>query len=160
MVDLMRLFGGEFTSIYSFLSNSHWGFDVEDNAYAIMKTDNGVVAMLHSSATQWRHRFNLEINLSKGAINLSGILTSTKSYAPEIITVIFAGKNDEGDPREQSTRYNEDKSWGREIDQFAENIIHDKQVVYGSSDEALRTMELVYSIYKSDSAWSEKYKIA
>ena len=38
MVDLMRLFAGDFHEIYSFVSNSRWKFDVEDNAYALMKT--------------------------------------------------------------------------------------------------------------------------
>ena len=59
MVDLMRLFGGEFIDVYSFISNNHWGYDVEDNAYAIMRSSSGVVAMLNSSATQWRHRFGM-----------------------------------------------------------------------------------------------------
>ena len=43
----MRLFAGEFNEFHSFVSNSHWGFDVEDNAYALMKTQHGVVAMLN-----------------------------------------------------------------------------------------------------------------
>ena len=34
MVDLIRLFCGEFTNVYSFISNNHWQHDVEDNAYA------------------------------------------------------------------------------------------------------------------------------
>jgi predicted dehydrogenase len=51
MVDLMRLFAGEFNEVHSFISNSHWGYDVEDNAYAIMRTNDGVVGMLNSSAT-------------------------------------------------------------------------------------------------------------
>lgn len=160
MVDMMRLFGGDFTDVHSFISNNYWKHDIEDNAYALMKTDDGVVAMLHSSATQWRHTFNLSINLSKGAINLSGILTSTKSYAPETINIIFAGDNDDGDPREQSTRYNEDKSWSREINEFADTIIHNKQAINGSSDDALQTMKLVYNIYKSDQHWSDKYNIS
>ena len=63
MVDLMRLFAGDFTDVHSFISNRHWGYDVEDNAYCLMKTNDGIVGMLHSSATQWRHRFNLDINL-------------------------------------------------------------------------------------------------
>jgi predicted dehydrogenase len=50
MVDLLRLFAGEFTEIYSFISNDFWKHDVEDNAYALMRTSQGVVAMLHSSA--------------------------------------------------------------------------------------------------------------
>lgn len=35
MVDLMRLFAGEFVDVHSFISNSRWGYDVEDNAYAL-----------------------------------------------------------------------------------------------------------------------------
>ncbi|MBV9723640.1 MAG: Gfo/Idh/MocA family oxidoreductase, partial [Gammaproteobacteria bacterium] len=66
MVDLMRLFGGEFAEVHSFVSNGHWRYDVEDNAYALLRTAAGVVAMLNSSATQWRHRFNLDMNLERG----------------------------------------------------------------------------------------------
>lgn len=86
MVDLMRLFAGDFTEVHSFVSNSHWGYDVEDNAYAIMRTADGVVGMLHSSATQWRHRFHLDINLERGSLILAGILSGTKSYGAEALT--------------------------------------------------------------------------
>ncbi|MBX9634947.1 MAG: Gfo/Idh/MocA family oxidoreductase, partial [Magnetospirillum sp.] len=48
IVDLMRLFGGDFQDIHSFVSNRFWRHDVEDNAYALMRTKDGVVAMLHS----------------------------------------------------------------------------------------------------------------
>ena len=64
-----------------------WNHDVEDNAYAIMRSGAGIVAMLHSSATQWRHRFHLDIHLEKGAITLSGILSGSKSYGSETITI-------------------------------------------------------------------------
>ena len=30
MVDLMRLFAGEFVDVQSFISNGHWGYNVED----------------------------------------------------------------------------------------------------------------------------------
>src|SRR5262249_3555902 len=53
LVDLMRLFAGDFPHVHSIVSNGHWGFDVEDNAYALMQTAQGIVATLHSSATQW-----------------------------------------------------------------------------------------------------------
>ena len=79
MVDMMRLFAGEFVDFHSFISNDYWKHDVEDNAYALMKTKTGIVAMLHSSATQWSHTFSLSISLTKGAIVLSGILSSTKA---------------------------------------------------------------------------------
>ena len=50
MVDLMRLFAGEFADIHSFVANDYWRHNVEDNAYALMRTKDGVVAMLHSTA--------------------------------------------------------------------------------------------------------------
>ena len=156
MVDMMRLFAGEFTEVYSFVSNGFWSHDVEDNAYALMRTDDGKVAMLHSSATQWRHRFQLDITLTKGAIALSGILTSTKSYAPETITIVYAGDDDKGDPREQMTHYNQDHSWRDEIFEFADAVIGGKPIEFGSSEEAMKTMELVYRIYRADREWAEK----
>jgi predicted dehydrogenase len=160
MVDMMRLFAGEeFTDIHSSISNSHWQHDVEDNAYALMRTPSGVVAMLHSSATSWRHRFHLDLTLSHGAIVLSGILSSTRSYGAETITVVSAGENDGGDPLEKMTRYNEDNSWRAEVFDFAEAVMNDKPITYGSSIEALKTMQLVFDIYCADKEWSRRYQI-
>lgn len=160
MVDLMRLFAGEFTEVHSFISNSHWGYEVEDNAYALMRTGDGVVGMLNSSATQWRHRFHLDINLEKGSIILGGILSSSKSYGAETLSIVTADPDsDNGDPKEQITRYNKDTSWDEEIDYFVEAITNNTKITSGSSDDALQTMKLVYRIYYADSQWRNAYQI-
>lgn len=159
MVDLMRLFGGEFTEVMSIVSNDFWKHDVEDNAYALMRSESGCVAMLHSTATQWRHRFNLEVTLEKGALILSGILSGSKSYGAETLTVLWAGEDDQGDPKEQTTRYNQDPSWADEIAEFANAILRGGTIVAGSSDDALRTMELVYRIYCADPAWKARWAL-
>jgi predicted dehydrogenase len=161
MVDLMRFFAGDFVEVKSFVSNRHWHFDVEDNAYALMRTADGVIAMLNSSATQWRHRFNLEITLERGSLILGGILTGSKSYGAETLTVVIADpQSDSGDPREQLTRYNHDPSWDAEIAVFADCILADRPIVNGSSIEALETMKLVYKIYYADAEWRAQYGIA
>jgi predicted dehydrogenase len=160
MVDLMRLFAGDFVEVTSYISNDYWKHDVEDNAYVMMRTSDGVVAFLQSSATQWRHRFQLDITLARGAIILSGFLTSTKSYGAETITVIYSSENDGGDPKEQMTRYNEDHSWRDEVFDFAEAILNDGPIVFGSSAEALKTMHLVYRIYCADDRWKRKYGLS
>jgi len=160
MVDLMRLFGGDFTEVHSFISNQHYGYDVEDNAYALMKTGDNVVGMLNSSATQWRHRFNLDINLERGSLILGGIISGTKSYGAETLTVVTADPdNDKGDPKEQITRYNSDPSWNEEINVFADAILNDKPIISGTSEDALRTMQLVFKIYYADPVWRETYGI-
>ena len=160
MVDLMRLFAGEFKEVHSFVCNNHWNYDVEDNAYAIMKTKSGVVAMLNSSATQWRHSFHLDINLEKGSLILGGILSGSKSYGAETLTIVTADpKRDNGIPIEQVFRYNEDPSWFAEVKEFVSCILEERKINSGTSQDALETMKLVYKIYYSDRVWRKTYGI-
>jgi predicted dehydrogenase len=160
MVDLIRLFGGEFDDVHSYVSNSHWGYDVEDNAYAIMRSASGVVATLTSSATQWRHQFTLEVTMSKGSLIMGGILSSSKSYGSETLTVVRANPfKDSGDPREQMTRYNEDTSWTKEVTAFRDAIVDSGPVFSGNSTDALNTLALVYKIYYADERWRQQYAI-
>lgn len=160
MVDLMRLFAGEFTEIHSFIDNNYWNHNVEDNAYALMKTANGTVAFLHSTATQWQHRFNLEINLEKGSIVLSGILSGSKSYGDETITIYYKNEDDGAEPKEVITKYIEDNSWRDEIHTFLKSIMQNEKINQGSSLDALKTMELVYRIYCADSKWKAKFNLS
>ncbi|MBF0589010.1 MAG: Gfo/Idh/MocA family oxidoreductase, partial [Magnetococcales bacterium] len=161
LVDLLRLFAGsEFSEIHSFISNDFWKHDIEDNAFALMRTPDRKVAFLHSSATQWRHRFNLEISLEKGTIILSGILSGSKSYGAETLTVAWASDEDKGDPKEQTTRYVEDPSWADEIAVFTEAIQKDGPIVDGSSKDALATMRLVFQIYCADPEWQKKWGLS
>ena len=54
-----------------------------------MKNENkNIIASIHSTATQWEHKFSLEITLEQALIILSGILSGTKSYGQEKITII------------------------------------------------------------------------
>ncbi len=159
MVDLMRLFAGEFTEVHSFISNDFWHHDVEDNAYALMRTKDGIVAQLHSSATQWRHSFNLTVNLTKGSVILSGILSSTRSYGAETITIVHAKDKDAGDPYEEMIRYNEDNSWHDEVFDFANAVRNNKRIKQGGSKEALETMRTVYRIYYADPNWRKSWNI-
>ena len=160
MVDLMRLFAGDFNEVYSIISNNYWGYDVEDNAYALMRTQDGVVGMLNSSATQWRHLFHLDINLERGSMVLGGILSGSKSYGAETLTVTNADpEKDFGNPTERTTKYSKDTSWDEEIQVFAECILNNKKVASGSSNDALKTMKLVYQIYYADPQWRKTYAI-
>jgi predicted dehydrogenase len=160
MVDLMRLFCGEFLDVKSYISNNYWKHDVEDNAYVLLKDKLGRIAMLNSSATQWQHKFSLEISLTKGYIELSGILSGSKSYGEEKIVI---GKRDEesdnGQMESFTIKFLEDNSWKDEIFEFADAILNDKKIESGSSIDALETMKLVFKIYYSDEDWRDKFNI-
>ena len=158
MLDLMNYFVGGFNRIFSVIKNSFWNFDVEDNAFVLMENNNGVVAQLHSSATQWRHTFSLEITLERGSILLGGILSSSKTYGKETLKIIFSDpNNDKGDPREEVLSFDEDVSWDLEVLSFTDAIRNSANIVSGSIDQAIEIMNLIEKIYKSDPKWKEKY---
>ena len=159
MLDLMRYLSGEnFTEVFSIIDNAFWNFDVEDNAYVLMKSPTGLVSQLHSSATQWRHVFNLEITLERGSLILGGLLTGSKSYGDETLTIITSDPSkDNGMPKESTSKYNEDVSWDNEIKYFANSLASNTSIERGSIKDALETMKLIEIIYKADPIWKEKY---
>ena len=160
MVDLVRLFGGDFIEVKSYVSNAYWKHDVEDNAYAIMRSRSGCVAMLHSSATQWQHRFCLEIALAEGYIELRGILSGSKSYGQE--QLIIGRREDEsatGTDQEVVKTFLDDNSWRDEVHEFAKAVTDGVPIACGTSVDALETMRLVYQIYWADPQWREAFAI-
>ena len=160
MLDMMLYFAGDFEEVKSFVSNSYWTHDVEDNAYTIMRNHEGCIAMLHSTATQWQHKFRLEINLRDALLEMSGILSGTKSYGDERLKIIPKKDGSSvGSFLEITNSYLDDNSWQCEIDEFADIIINNKVVENGNSAEALKVMELVYKIYCADEQWQKEFNI-
>jgi len=159
MLDLMLFFAKEkFKKVFSIVKNDFWNHDVEDNAFALMETSSGIIAQLHSSATQWRHKFTLEIILEKGALVFGGLLTGSKSYGDETLTVIESKPDsDKGSPKETTYTFNKDISWTEEIKEFIKAIEQDKDIIHGTFEEALLTMKLIEQIYKADRLWAKKY---
>lgn len=154
MLDLVLLFSGDFNDIHSFITRQYWQAKVEDNAFIIMKNVSGQVAMVHSSATQWKHQFLVEIYLEKGYLCIDGILSSSGTYEPETLKVARCLYDSDGypqpNPQETLTLYEEDKSWSLEVDDFVRCILEDRPVEVGSSQDAYKVMELIQKIYRAD----------
>jgi len=155
MLDLFRYFVGDFSEIKSFVNTSYWQIDLEDNAFAIMRTPDNQVAFLHSSSTQWKHTFLFDICLEDGYVTIQGILSPTRSYG-QGERLIVAQKQFEnttralGNPAESITTYDQDRSWELEVDEFVNCIKNHESVKNGNSADALQVMKLVQAIYADD----------
>jgi len=154
MLDLfMHLSNENFEVVHSVLTKSFWDIECEDNAFVTLKSENGIVATLHSSATQWKHKFLLEIAFENGYINLDGILSSTGSYAPE--KLIYGMREFEdityamGKPRETTVYFENDDSWKLELDEFINSIRSQKPVKNGTIIDAQKILQLTDNIYKN-----------
>ena len=156
MLDLFRFFCGDFVEVKSMVTTAYWNMELEDNAFALLRDTTGRIGMLHSSSTQWKHRFSLEIYTSEGYLTVNGILSSTRSYGDETITI--ARKQLEpgaalGKPREEMLYFDTDPSWELEVGEFVEAVLDGGPVRHGTSQDAWAAMDLVHRIYDADPQW-------
>lgn len=149
MLDLFMHLVGKFDEVKSFVSNLYWKGDVEDNVFALFKNNKGQVASLHSTMTQWRHLFSLEIFLEHGYIALNGLKTSSNSYGEEKLTLAMnrteaptATWTDE----EQHT-FTINDSWERELTIFRDAILENSPIETCGIEDAIQLMEMVDKVY-------------
>lgn len=156
MLDLFLHFCGNFEEVKAFCSKQYWGLDIEDNVFAIFRNQNGQTASLHSTMTQWRHLFALEIFLEKGYMVINGILSSTGSYTNgtgvEELTIAL---NRSPAPvakhsQEEKLKFSTDLSFKNEVDEFLNCIKTNSCVKYGSIHDAEKLMTLIDKIYQDD----------
>jgi predicted dehydrogenase len=158
MLDLLLMFAGSFTDVKSVVQRKFWtSTNVEDNAFALMTSPRGVVATVHSSATQWRHTFKLELYLQNGFVSVDGILSASGSYGTEVLQVALNRFGPDGSPLPnpecQEIRYTEDRSWDKEMVEFYDAVVYGKPIEKGTIQQACDVMRLVESIYAADHKW-------
>jgi predicted dehydrogenase len=151
MLDLFLHLGGTFDDIHAFVSNRFWKTPgIEDNVFAIFRNNtSGMVASFHSTMTQWRHLFSLEVFLESGYLVLNGLKTSSKSYGEEVLTI---AKNRTVAPAatwsdEEQMHFQYDVSWEAEVRLFINAIVNDEPVTSGTSQQALDVMTMIDRIY-------------
>ena len=154
MLDLFLHIGGaSFDEVHAFVSSRYWNTPgIEDNVFAIMRdSGTGIEASLHSTMTQWRHLFSLEVFLERGYLVLNGIKTSSGSYGEEELTI---ARNRSVAPAatfdsEERLHWAVDTSWQSEATDFLDAILKGVPVRYGSSSQAYAVMNLIDRIYEN-----------
>ena len=153
MLDLFLYLGGDFDEVKAFVSNLYWKIPgIEDNVFAIFKNNKtGLCASLHSTMTQWRYLFSLELFFEKGSLILNGLKTSSGAYGDEILTIrknnvpFIAGKPNQ----EEQIHFKEDFSWDSEIKHFFDSIENKERPTLGNSTDAVKLMSTIKKIYQN-----------
>ena len=152
MLDLFRYFCGDFPYVKCFATDAYWDFSLEDNAMVILSNDRGQNAMLHSSATQWKHTFHITVILENGYLIVEGFLSKTGSYGREKLVVAKKQFEDEaeavGNPSEEITYFDRDLSWDLEVEEFVKCIVQSRPVSVSNSKDALKVMEIIAKAYE------------
>ena len=149
MLDLLMHLVGKFDEVKSIVSNLYWKGDVEDNVFVLFKNKKGQVASLHSTMTQWRHIFSLEIFMERGYIVLNGIKTSSNSYGEEKLTLAMNRTEAPAATWTEHEEYtfNVDDSWETELVIFRDAILKDRPIEKCGIEDAQSLMEMVDKVY-------------
>jgi predicted dehydrogenase len=152
MLDLMLYLGGGFDEVQSLVSNLYWKIDgIEDNVFANFRSSTtGICASLHSTMTQWRYLFSLEVFLESGALILNGLKTSSGAYGDEELSMKRnPAKSHRGTfASEEKLAFHVDTSWATETSHFLSCVINGRRPSVGNSNDALAVMRLIDAIYE------------
>jgi len=158
IVDLLLYLVGNFDEIHSLISNDFWKIDgLEDNVFSILRNNSTrISASIHSTMTQWRYIFSLEIFLEGGSLILNGLKTSSGAYGDEVLSIkTNKTHNINGSfDTEENISYELDNSWNSEIEHFFNAINDGTNIEIGSPKDAIEIMDLLERIYKADKSWN------
>jgi predicted dehydrogenase len=162
IVDLCRWFMGDFVEAIGFTSTYFWdlghlseadlnpqfairNLQLEDNAFALLRTVDGRAAQFHTSWTQWKNRFSFELFGHDGYVRVEGL---GGSYGVETLTVGHR-RPESGPPIEERFEFSgPDQSWQAEWREFTSAICENRQPL-ANGEDGLETMRLIAAIYES-----------
>jgi predicted dehydrogenase len=144
VIDLARLFLGEFTSVEGFAKTYYWQMPVDDNAFLLLRTAEEKTAVLHVSSTEWKNLFSLEIYGRNAKLHAEGL---GGSYGVERLAW-YRMLPEMGPPETTIWEFpGPDVSWQLETAEFLEDIRLGRKPS-ATLQDALAALTVVESIYK------------
>jgi len=144
LIDLSRMFLGDFTRVEGYAGTYFWDMRVDDNAFMQLRTKDDRVAWLHVSCTEWKNMFSFEIYGKYGKLQIDGL---GGSYGTEKLTC-YKMLPQMGPPETEVWEYpSPDRSWELEFKDFI-NAIEKKRQPEGNIMDAIKALEIVKKIYE------------
>jgi predicted dehydrogenase len=117
LFDLSHAIVGPLPVHAALLRTEFWPMEVEDNAVIVLgHPDQGPWTMFHSSWTEWKNLFSLEVFCRSAKLHVEGL---AGSYGAQRLTV-YSMKAELGPPDVETIEFPpDDESWSREWQDFA-----------------------------------------
>lgn len=144
LIDLSRMFLGDFTQVQGTIQTYFWDMPVEDNGFMLLETARKQVAFLHATWTEWKNLFSLEIYGRDAKLDISGL---GGSYGVERLA-FYRMLPEMGPPETTIWEFPQpDTSWSVEFAEFLEDIRLGRDCRPGLRD-AQAMLTVVETIYR------------
>jgi len=145
LIDLSRMFLGNFSKIDGYATNYFWDMPVDDNAFLTLTTEKGQTAFLQASCTEWKNLFSFEIYGKHGKIDINGL---GGSYGVERLAY-YKMAPEMGPPETTIWEFPmADDSWEYEFGEFLNDIETSTPSKPGIQD-AIENLRIINKIYKN-----------
>lgn len=149
MIDLCRMFLGDFPKVSGFAENLYWKSSVDDNAFLVLKNRKSQIAFIHVSWTNWDPVHNFEIYGTRGYIHIEGLGNAPYGYGKEQLTLGLRNKNYFDAPKEKTFFCGaaRNQSLTKELQEFI-SAIREKRTPRPSGEDGCQALKIVERIYK------------
>jgi predicted dehydrogenase len=131
LIDLARVFLGDFNEVNGFAPTYFWDMPVDDNGFMLLRTPQKKIAFLHVSCTEWKNLFSLEIYGKTAKLHIEGL---GGSYGTERL-YFYKMLPEMGPPETTIWEFPRgDNSWQLEFTEFLEDIRLNRTPVAGLYD--------------------------
>lgn len=138
LIDLARWFLGDLKVAFRFTPSYFWPGRVDDNCFLAVTSATGQMAWLHTSWTEWKNQFSLEIMGRTGKLTIDGL---GGGYGLERLTY-HRMLPQMGPPETNQWEYPlPDPSFADEFENFV-------AAIDGDTYDAMAALELIQSIYE------------
>jgi predicted dehydrogenase len=149
VADLLHWFLGVPHEVYAVTQRAVWPLgDLEDNGFAILRYLEGAVASVHTSWTQWKNLFSLEIFGDRGSLVIQGL---GRSYGEETLTIAHRAMQGGVPELERVAFTGPDTSWRDEWADFVGGIL-EQQPYLGGPGDGIVAMATLAAMYRSAGA--------
>ena len=144
LIDLSRMFLGDFPTVSGFATTMFWNMQVDDNAFMTLRTASNQVAHLHVTWTEWKNMFSFEVYGRNAKLHAEGL---GGSYGPERL-YHYQMLPQMGPPETVIYEYPPgDRSWEIEFAEFLEDIELSRRPA-ASIHDAYEALKIVREVYR------------
>jgi predicted dehydrogenase len=146
IADLLHWFMGLPSDAFAFLQTAVWPIKpLEDNAFGLFRYADGAVASMHTSWTQWKNLFSLEIFGDNGSFIIEGL---GGSYGVERLLTIIRNPAGGVPSVKEEIFDGPDDSWQLEWQDFVQGVTEGTSYL-GRPEDGVAAMAMIDALYRS-----------
>ena len=146
LIDLSRWFMGELFLASGFAETYFWDMKVDDNAFIALRKEDGRMAWLQVSCTEWKNMFSFEIYCKHAKLMVDGL---GGSYGTERLSY-YQMLPEMGPPETVIYEFPRgDRSWELEFQEVVTAIENHLPLTMGDISDAYAALQIVEKVYKN-----------